>query len=118
MAHQTYVVHVVPRAVASLLQMTLDWGLQQSGSPTSPMALLSAIVRKEALLPEHTAAFAATQLLPVIQAATERHLANLQSQQHDLRLCRELLVTPFSHPLLQLQGIVSTLDIQGYCQPD
>ena len=57
------------------------------------MALLTAIVRKEAQLPEHTAAFAATQLLPVIQAATERHLAATLGQQYCLGLCRELLVS-------------------------
>ena len=57
--------------------------LQHSGPPTSPMALLTAIVRKEALLPEHTAAFAATQLLPVIQAATERHLAACRASSAD-----------------------------------
>jgi hypothetical protein len=55
------------------------------------MALLTAIVRKEALLPEHTAAFAATQLLPVIKTATERHLA--ANQGDCMPLCRELLVS-------------------------
>ena len=102
-AHQTSLVHVVPRAIALLLQMTLDWGPQQSGPPTSPMALLSAIVRKEALLPEHTAEFAATQLLPVIQAATERHLASLQGQPFGLQFCRELLVSAEMTPIVVLR---------------
>ena len=80
--------------VALLLQMTLPWDTdEQPGPPTLPMALLSAIVRKEALLPEHTAAFAAAQLLPVIQAATERHCASLHGQQYDPMFCRELLVS-------------------------
>jgi len=58
------------------------------------MALLTAIVRKEQLLPARdTAAFAAAQLLPVIQAATERHLAGRPGQQYDPFFCRELLVS-------------------------
>ena len=73
--------------------MTLAWGTaEQPGPPTLPMALLSAIVRKEALLPEHTAAFAAAQLLPVIQAATERYCASLQGRR-DPMFCREVLVS-------------------------
>ena len=86
--------HCSQGAFALPLQMTLASSQQQHSHPsTSPMALLSAIVRKEALLPEHTAAFAATQLLPVIQAATERHCASLQGQQCDRPFCRELLVS-------------------------
>ena len=58
------------------------------------MALLTAIVRKEALLPEHTAAFAATQLLPVVQEATDRHLAgSTPGQLYCPHLCKELLVS-------------------------
>ena len=72
-----------------------------------PMALLTAIVRKEALLPEHTAAFAATQLLPVIQAATARHLAATPDQQRSPELCKEFLVSAIVSPLvLCRQGLV------------
>ena len=73
--------------------MRLPWREDNSHLATLPMALLTAIVRKEALLPEHTSAFAATQLLPVIQAATDRHLASSPPQYYHPSLCRELLVS-------------------------
>ena len=66
---------------------------ERATAATLPMALLTSIVRKEALLPEYTAAFAATQLLPVIQAATERRLG-CSTCSLPLSLCRELLVSP------------------------
>ena len=74
------------------------------------MALLTAIVRKEALLPELTAAFAATQLLPVIQAATDRHLAAMRGQRLCLGLCRELLVSSTTWlSMLRLHACVSCM---------
>ena len=78
------------KAAALLLQVGLPWDACAT-SATLPMALLTSIVRKEALLPEHTVAFAATQLLPVIQAATQRRLA---CHPCSSTLCRELLVSP------------------------
>ena len=68
-----------------------------------PLALLTAIVRKEALLPEHTAAFAATQLLPVIQAAADRHLLFTRGQRTSVHLCMELLVSADVTPNMLLQ---------------
>ncbi len=76
--------------------MKLPWDTDLPYLAMLPIALLSAIVRKEVLLPEHTAAFAATQLLPVIQAATNRHLASMPRQQYHLLLCKELLVSAFT----------------------
>ena len=73
--------------------MRLPWRPDNPNMATLPMALLTAIVRKEALLPEHTAAFAATQLLPVIQGATDRHLAVTPRQVYHPDLCKELLVS-------------------------
>ena len=75
------------------MQATPRW--TNTGSDVTsalPMALLSSIVRKEALPPQHTAAFAATQLLPVIQAAVGRQLA---ARGHALPtdVCKELLVS-------------------------
>ena len=58
-----------------------------------PMALLTAIVRKEALLPVHTAAFAATQLLPVIHAAVQRYMAATPGNPANPDVCKELLVS-------------------------
>ena len=66
--------------------------LRSLPSATLPMALLTAIVRKEALLPDHTASFAATQLLPVIWAATGRHLASRAGPTPCTHVCKELLV--------------------------
>ena len=57
------------------------------------MALLTSIVRKEALLPEHTAAFAATQLLPVIQAAVQSNMAAKSGDPESRVMCKELLVS-------------------------
>ena len=86
----------------------MPWAMENSTPATLPMALLTAIVRKEALLPEHTAAFAATQLLPVIQAATERHLAATRGQQFGLPLSKELLVSATNWlPSLRLHACVS-----------
>ena len=87
--------------------MDLPCGREEGATATLPMGLLSAVVRKEALLPEHTAAFAAAQLLPVIQAATERHCASLQGQQCGSHICRELLVSAkLTIPSLLLQRIL------------
>ena len=61
---------------------------------TLPMALLIAILRKEALLPKHTVAFAATQLLPVIKEAS-----TWPSRGNDF-FRRELLVRPCTALLL------------------
>ncbi len=77
---------------SGLRQMRHPWPTDHTASATLPMALLTSIVRKEALLPELTAAFAATQLLPVVMAATQRHLASAPGQPYPLRLCKELLV--------------------------
>ena len=58
-----------------------------------PMALLTSIVRKEPMLGADTVVFAATQLLPVIRAATNSYLATLApGQQCPTQLCGELLV--------------------------
>ena len=73
--------------------MRLPWRPDNPCLAMLPMALLTAIVRKEALLPEHTAAFAATQLLPVIQAATDRHLAVAPRHCYHPDLCKEFLVS-------------------------
>ena len=81
------------QTVGPVLQAGLPWDAERVESATLPMALLIAVVRKEAQLPAHTAAFAATQLLPVIQAATRRHLAATQGQETSLPLCKELLVS-------------------------
>ncbi len=80
--------------------MALPWDLEQLCAPTSPMALLTAIVRKEAQLPEHTAAFAAAQLLPVIWEATWR-LYSLQDERCYLCLPfrRELMVSANLTPI-------------------
>ena len=56
------------------------------------MALLTAVVRKEALLPELTAAFAATQLLPVIMEATH-WLITTARPSDSAHLCKELVVS-------------------------
>ena len=77
-----------------MLQERFVWGTDDPASAMLPMALLTSIVRKEALLPDvHTAALAATQLLPVIQAATERHLAATPGHQYSPHLGKELLVS-------------------------
>ena len=76
-----------------MLQIRFFWSEDNSYLATLPMALLTAIVRKEALLPEHTAAFAATQLLPIIQAATDRNLALSPPDFYHPYLCKELLVS-------------------------
>ena len=81
-----------------MLQTRSPWGAKHANTATLPMALLTAIVRKEAHLPQHTAAFAATQLLPVIRAATDRHLAATPGQQYSPHLCKELLVSVHFHP--------------------
>ena len=57
------------------------------------MALLTSIVRKEALLPVHTAAFAATQLLPIIFAGVHGHVAATPGNPVPLDLCKEVLVS-------------------------
>ena len=77
--------------------MRHPWGTDHTSSATLTMALLTSIVRKEALLPELTAAFAATQLLPVILAAIQRHLASKPGQPYPSTLCRELLVRTRAH---------------------
>ena len=82
----------MPAEMALLWQMRLPWDPEDTSSATLPMALLTAVVRKEALLPEHTASFAATQLLPVILAATERHLASTPGRPPSSHMCQELLV--------------------------
>ena len=69
-----------------------------------PMALLSAVVRKEALLPLHTAALAATQLLPVIQAAVQGYMAASLGNPAPTALCRELLVSAKTTPTDALQA--------------
>ncbi len=84
---------MVPNTPASSLQMALPWDLEQLCAPTSPMALLTAIVRKEAQLPEHTAAFAAAQLLPIIEEAVGRQPMNTAGQRDSLELRKELLVS-------------------------
>lgn len=102
---------------ALLLQMALpwDWDLEQRCPPTSPMALLTAIVRKEAQLPEHTAAFAAAQLLPIIQAATERLFA-LQGQPFlCLHFCRELMVGANLNPIQWVAAAAGNLFCSGKC---
>ena len=58
-----------------------------------PITLLTAIVRKEALLPVHTAAFAATQLLPVIHTTIQSQLAATPGNPAPSHLCKELLVS-------------------------
>lgn len=75
-----------------------------------PMALLTAIVRKEAQLPEHSAAFAATQLLPVIDEAMMRHLNSLPEHQYTPALCKEMLVsaTPSSSSAPELPAVSPT----------
>ena len=73
------------------------------------MALLTAIVRKEALLPEHTAAFAATQLLPVIQAAVDRHKLATLEYPANLHVCKELLVSADATPTSALQAPLRSL---------
>ena len=83
-----------------VLQAGLPWDAERVESATLPMALLVAVVRKEARLPEHTAAFAAAQLLPVIQAATWRHLAATQGQGYSLPLRKELLVSAGTGPVI------------------
>ena len=77
---------------ALLLQTNVSYKPSNPNSAMIPTALLTAIVRKEASLPEHTAAFAATQLLPVILEATERYLDTLPGRHASLQACRELLV--------------------------
>ena len=72
--------------------MTPSRGPGSAEEAALPVSLLTAIVRKEALLPEHTAAFAAAQLLPVIQTGVARHLA-ARPGQFPPELCAELLVS-------------------------
>ena len=80
--------------LALSVQRNVPYDREMVASATLPMALLSAIVRKEAQLPEHTAAFAAAQLLPVIQEATVRHWMDATpGQQYSLHLRKELLVS-------------------------
>lgn len=89
--------------LALLLQARLPWGADHPYSAMLPMALLAAIVQKEPLLPGGTAAFAAAQLLPVIEAATHRvHLASTRGQQQRPfpHLCRELLVSADTPPII------------------
>ena len=73
--------------------MKAPYGKASLASATLPIALLSAIVRKEALLPEHTAAFAAAQLLPFIEEAVRRQPMRAAGQQDSLNLRKELLVS-------------------------
>ena len=68
------------------------------------MALLTAIVRKEALLPGHSAAFAATQLLPVIQTAVQGQLGANPDNPAPLHLCKELLVRAHETPTNAMQA--------------
>ena len=75
------------------MQAIPRWCTTQSDVTSAlPMALLTSIVRKEALLPVHTAAFAATQLLPVIQAAVRRQL-DARGRGFPSDVCKELLVS-------------------------
>ena len=73
-------------------QMRLHWDPKDTPFATLPVALLTAVVCKEAQLPEHTASLAATQLLPVILAFTKRHLASTAGRPPSTHVCQELLV--------------------------
>lgn len=91
LAHQCFCVPRLPtKAAALLLQMQHPFGSKHVDSASLPMALLTSIVRKEAQLPNYTAVFAATQLLPVIQAAADWHSA---SRDDSLDFGKELLVS-------------------------
>lgn len=90
--------------MAPLLQRRLPWGVGHHSFATLPMALLTAIVRKEAMLPD-MAAFAAAQLLPVIQAATEEHLAATPGRHFSPNLCKELLVSAHLPPCIAAAGM-------------
>ena len=81
-----------PYEMTSFWQMRLPWEPEDTPFATLPMALLTSVVRKEALLPEHTASFAATQLLPVVLAFTERHLASMSGRPPSTHVCQKLLV--------------------------
>ena len=83
-----------PNKICLSWQMRLPWDPENTPFATLPMALLTAVVRKEALLPEHTASFAATQLLPVVLAITQRHLASTPGRPPSRHVCQELLVRP------------------------
>ena len=87
------------RSGCPALQAGLPWDAERVESATLPMALLTAIVRKEALLPKRTAAFAATQLLPVIEAATWRHVRSTHGRDCSLPLRLELLVSAETRPV-------------------
>ena len=88
----------------SAVQIKQAVGNDSVTSAALPMALLTAIVRKEALLPVHTAAFAAIQLLPVIHAAVQRHMAATPGNPAHPDLCRELLVSADITPIDALQA--------------
>ena len=90
--------------IALLLQANAPWGVKNPNCAMFPMALLTAIVRKEALLPEHTAAFAATQLLPVVHAATDRHAMATIMETTSLHLLREFQVSASVTPAGALQA--------------
>ena len=81
-----------PDKAALFWQMRLPWKPEDASFPTLPMALLTAVVRKEAQLPEHTTSLAATQLLPVVLAATKRHLASTSGRPPRVHVSEELLV--------------------------
>ena len=96
-----------PTAVALVLQDRLPWGTSHAESATLPIALLTAIVRKEALLPDLTAAFAATQLLPAISDALCRHFNSTPGQLYCPHLCKEFLVRAGFHKAAQAHDIPS-----------
>ena len=88
-----------------LLQMRLPWRAEGASSATLPMGLLTSIVAKEALLPKGMAAFAATQLLPVIRSAAHRVISvSVASRQYSPHLCKELLVS--TNPPCCFAGVV------------
>ena len=99
-----HVTHL-PTVCPSLLQTNPPYKTSNPNSATLPMALLTAIVRKEAQLPPLTAAFAAAQLLPVIQDAMEAYLETTDGQHASLKVCKEMLVRrPSSGHLLAAAG--------------
>lgn len=78
------------------------------------MALLASIVRKEALLPVHTAASAATHLLPVIyNAAIAGLVATKPDDPAPPDVCKELLVSANVTPIEPLQaGFLHVCNLQ------
>ena len=96
----------LPTVVSTfLLQADPPYRTSAANRATLPTALLTAIVRKEAHLPRHTAAFAAAQLLPVIQEATERYLGTTDGPMASLKVCKELLVRRYAAPMLAAAGV-------------